>query len=85
VVLWQIFGTKMEGMRRGWEVVHHEELCDVRSLSDIIKVIQSMSTVQCRWDFVGKFEGNILLCRYMYKCENNIKMTLRAVGWKYMP
>ena len=73
-MLWQIFGTKLEEMRLGWEAVPHEELCDVFSLSDIIRVIQSMSIAQCRWNFGGNSEENILFCRRMCKCENNIKI-----------
>ena len=48
VVLWQIFGPKREEVRRGWEVVPHEELCDIHILSDAIRAIQSLGIAQCR-------------------------------------
>jgi hypothetical protein len=91
-VLRRIFGPKRDGVTREWRRLHNEELNDLYTSPNIIRVIKSR---RMRWAgyvagmrdgrgtyriLVGRPEGRrsfrIPRCRW----ENNIKMDLQEVG-----
>jgi hypothetical protein len=41
MVLWRIFGPKSEKMLGGWRKLHNEELLNLCTASDVIKMIKS--------------------------------------------
>jgi hypothetical protein len=80
----------------GWIKLHIEELHNFYTSSDIFRVIKSR---KMRWAghvtrmdalrnpyniFVGKPEGKGPLGRRMRRWEDNIRMDLRQVGWKFV-
>jgi hypothetical protein len=92
-VLRRIFGLKRDGVTGEWRRLHNEELNDIYSLPNIIRVIKSRIM---RWAghvarmdegrgeyrvLVGRPEGRRLLERPRRRWENNIKMDLQEVGW----
>jgi hypothetical protein len=75
-----------------WRKLHNEELNDLYSLPNIVRVVKSR---RMRWAghvarlgedrgvhrvLVGKPEGKRLLGRPRRRCEDNIKMDLQEVG-----
>ena len=91
-VLRRVFGPKIDGVR--WELrkLHNEELCDLYSLPNIVRVVKSR---RMRWVghvarmgdgrgvhrvLIGKPEGKRPLGRPRRRWEDNIKMDLREVG-----
>jgi hypothetical protein len=92
-VLRGIFGPKRDEATGEWRRLHNEELDDLYSSPDIIRVIKS---IRMRWAghvasvgeqrgayriSVGRPEGRRLLGRPRRRCEDNIKMDLEAVEW----
>jgi hypothetical protein len=88
-VLRRIFGPKRDEVTGGWRKLHNEELHNLYSSPSIIIMIQSR---RMRWAghvarmgekrnacriLVGKPEGKRPRCRW----EDNIKMSLREIGW----
>ena len=95
-VLRRIFGLKRDEVTGEWRRLHKKELYTQYSSSNIIRVIKSR---RLRWaehvalmeesrgayrDLVGKPEGRRPVGRPRPKCEDNIKMDVREVGWGYM-
>ena len=90
-VLRRIFGPKRDEVTDEWRKLHNEELRDLYSLSNIVRVIKSR---RMRWAgyvarmggrgvhrvLVGKPEGKKSLGRPRRRWEDNIKMGLQEVG-----
>jgi hypothetical protein len=92
-VLRRIFGPKRDGVKGEWRRLHNEELNNLYSSPDIIRVIKSR---RMRWAghvelmgegkgayriLVGRPEGRRPLGRPRRRWENSIKMDLQEVGW----
>jgi hypothetical protein len=87
-VLRKIFGPKRDEVTGEWRSLHNEELYDLYSWPDIIRVIRSRRMrwaghVACMGDMrgayrvlVGKLEGNRKLVRPRRRLEDNTKIDL---------
>ena len=88
----RIFGPKRDKVTREWRKLHNEELNDLYSLPNIVRVIKSR---RMRWAghvarmgesrgvcrvLVGKPEGKRPLGSPRRRWEDNIKMDLQEVG-----
>ena len=91
-VLRRVFGPKREEVTGEWRKLHNEELSDLYSLPNIVRVVKSR---RMRWAghvarmgegrdvhrvLVGKPEGKRPLGRSRRRWEDNIKMDLQEVG-----
>ena len=91
-VLRRIFGPRRDEVTGEWRKLHNEELTDLYSSSNIVRVIKSR---RMRWAghvacigerrsvyrvSVGKPEGNGPLGRHRLGWEDNIKMDFQKVG-----
>ena len=91
-VLRRVFGPKRDEVTGEWRKLHNEELSDLYSLPDIVRVVKSR---RMRWAghvarvgegrgvhrvLVGKPEGKRPLGRPRRWWEDNIKMDLQEVG-----
>ena len=91
-VLRRVFGPNRDEVTGEWRKLHNEELRDVYSLPNIVRVVKSR---RMRWAghvvrivkgrdvhrvLVGKPEGNRPLGRPGCRWENNIKLDLQEVG-----
>jgi hypothetical protein len=92
-VLRRIFGPKRDLMTGDWRKLHNEELHNLYSSPNIIRMIKSR---RMRWArhvarmgekrnaygiFVGKLDGKILLRRPRRRWVDNIKMDFRKTVW----
>jgi hypothetical protein len=92
-VLRRIFGPKRDEATEEWRRLHNEELNDLYSSPNIIRVIKSR---RMRWAghvarvgekrgayriLVGRPEGRRPLGRPRHRWEDNIKMYIQKVGW----
>jgi hypothetical protein len=91
-VLRRVFGPKKDEVTGEWRKLHNEELSDLYSLPNILRVVKSS---RMRWAghvvcmeegrgvyrvLVGKPEGKRPLGRPKHRWEYNIKMDLQEVG-----
>ena len=91
-VLRKVFGPKRDEVTREWRKLHNEELSELYSLPNILRVVKSR---RMRWAghvarmgegrgvhrvLVGKPEGKRPLGRPRLRCEDNIKLDLQKVG-----
>jgi hypothetical protein len=91
-LLSRIFGPKRDELTEEWRKMHNEELNDLCSLPNIVRVVKSR---RMRWAghvarkgedrgvhsvLVEKPEGNRPLGRPRRRWEDNIKMYLQEVG-----
>jgi hypothetical protein len=92
-VLRRIFGPKRDDVTGDWRKLHNEELHNIYSLRNIIRMIKSR---RMRWAgrvariggevnayriLVGKPEGKRPLGRQRCRWVDNIKTDLREIGW----
>ena len=90
-VLRRVFGSKRDEVTGEWRKLHNEELHDLYSLPNIVRVVKSR---RMRWAghmarvgedsgvhrlLVGKPEGKRPLGRRRRRWEDNIKMDLQEV------
>src|SRR5215469_3858533 len=88
----RVFGPKRDEVTGEWRKLHNEELRDLYSLPNIVRVVKSG---RMRWAghvermgerrgvhrvLVGKSEGKRQLGRPRCKWEDNIKMDLQEMG-----
>ena len=91
-VLRRAFGPKRDEVTGEWRKLHNEELSDLYSLPNIVRMVKSRIM---RWEghvvrmgdgrgmhrvLIGKPEGKRLWGRPRRRWEDNIKMDLREVG-----
>jgi len=96
MVLRRIFGPRRDEVTGEWRRLHNEELNDLYSSPDIVRVIKS---IRMRWSLhvarmgeeravyrvlVGKPEGKRPLGRPRRRWVDNIRMDLQEVGCGYM-
>ena len=91
-VLRRIFGYKRDDVTREWINLYNEELNDLYSSPNIVRMIKSkrmrwagnVARMEERRDtyrvLVGKPEREILLGKRRHRWEDNIKMDLQEVG-----
>jgi hypothetical protein len=92
-VLRRIFGPKKDEIIGSWRTLHNEELHNLYSSPNIIRMIKSRNM---RWagnearmgekmnacrDLVGRPEGKIPYGRPRRRWGYNIKMDLREIAW----
>jgi len=90
-VLRRVFGPKRDEVTGEWRKLHNEELSDLYSLPNIVRVVKSrrmrwaghvVHMGERRWVhrvLVGKPEGKRPLGRPRHRWEDNIKMDLQEV------
>jgi len=93
----RIFGPKRDGVKGEWRKLHSEELNDLYSSSNIVRVIKwrrirwaghvaSMGENRAvSWLLVGKPEGNRPFGRSRHSWEDNIKRDLQVVEFEGIP
>ena len=91
-VLRRVFGPKRNEVTREWRKLHNEELSDMYSLPNIVRMVKSrrmrwVGHVACMGEgrgvhrvLVGRPEGKRPLGRPRCRWEDNIKMVLQEVG-----
>jgi len=96
IALRRIFGTRRDEVMREWRRMRNEEINDLYSSPNIVRVIKWR---RMRWTghvarmgeergvyrfLVGKPEGRRPLGRHRCRWVDNIRMDLQEVGWGFM-
>jgi hypothetical protein len=91
-MLRRIFAPKRDEVTLGWRKLHNEELHNLYSSPDIIRMIKEDGMVRACSTYVemrnaykvltGKPEGKTPLGRPRSRWENNIKIDVRELGWE---
>ena len=88
----RVFGPKRDRVTGEWRKLHNEELSDLYSLPNIVRVVKSRRMRWAghvarvgegrgaHWVLVGKPEGKRPLGRPRRRWEDNIKMDLQELG-----
>jgi len=96
MVLRRIFGPRRDEVKGEWRRLHNEELSDLYSSPNIVRVIKSRrmrwaGSVLCMGEgegvyrvLVGKLEGRRPLGRPRHRRVDNIRMDLQEVGCGYI-
>jgi hypothetical protein len=91
-VLRRVFGPKRDNATGEWRKLHNEEMNDLYSLPNIVRVVKSRRMrwaghMACTWEergvhrvLVGKPEGKRPLGRSRRRWEDNNKTDLQEVG-----
>ena len=91
-MLRRVFRSKRDEVTGKWRKLYNEELRDLYSLPNIVRVVKSRRMSRAghvarmgegrgvHWVLVGKPEGKRPLGRPRRRLEDNIKMDLREVG-----
>ena len=91
-VLRRVFGPKRDEVTGEWRKLHNEELSDLYSLPNIVRVVKSrrkkraghvarvVDGREVHRVLVGKSEGKRTLGRPRRRWEDNIRMDLQEVG-----
>jgi hypothetical protein len=94
-LLRRVFGPKRDKVTEEWRILHNEELNDLYSLPNIVRVVKSKRMrwtrhVACMGEqrgvhrvLVGKPEGKRPLGRPRLQWEDNIKMDPQEVGTRW--
>jgi hypothetical protein len=90
----RIFGPNRGEVAGGWRKLHNKELHNLYISPNIIRVMKSRrmrwvghvsrmgETINAYNILVGKPEGKRTLGRSEHRCENNIRLYFRGVGWE---
>jgi hypothetical protein len=92
-VLRRIFGPKRDEVIGGWRKLHNEELHNLYSSPNVIRMIKSRMKWVGQVPHMGEVinvykilvlepEGKRSLGRHRHRWEDNIKMDLREIGLK---
>ena len=85
-VLRRVFGPKRDEVTGEWRILHNEELSDLYSLPNIVRVVWAGHVARVGEGrgvhrfLVGKPEGRRSMGRPRRRWEDNIKMDLQEVG-----
>jgi hypothetical protein len=91
-VLRRIFGSKRDGVTEGWRKLHNEELHNLYSSPNKIRIIKSRRMRWAGhvarlggeghiWDFGENAEGKKPLGKPRRRWEDNNKINLGGIGW----
>jgi hypothetical protein len=91
MVLWRIFGFKRDELAVEWRKIHNEELNDLYSSSNTVRVMRWAGHLArmgertgIYGDLVEKPEGKRTLGRPSRRWEDNIKLYIPQVGYAGM-
>jgi hypothetical protein len=80
----RIFGPKRNEVIRDWRKLHNEELHNLYSSPNVIRMVKSRRMRRARYILVGKPEGRRPLGRPRRRWVDNIKIYLREIGYNGM-
>jgi hypothetical protein len=81
----RMFGPIRKEVVGGWKRLRNEELHNLYTSPNIIRVMKLRRMEQMRNSYnilVGKFEGKRPLGRPRHRWEGNVRMGIREIGWE---